>query len=99
VALFTADNNGLIVKLPNLTNANGDITVQGELIFGIATQSDNALPATALTVLGADSNGRFLTTYKGTQMPASIDSGTDAYAFSDPGIASCTSGVFITVPQ
>jgi hypothetical protein len=95
VALFTADNNGLIVKLPNLTNANGDITVQGELIFGIATQSDNALPATALTVLGADSNGRFLTTYKGTQMPASIDSGTDAYAFSDPGIASCTSGVFI----
>ncbi len=95
VALFATDNNGLIVKLPNLANANGDPTVQGELIFGLATQSDNALPAAALNVLGADPSGRFLATYKGAQMPALIDSGMDSYAFSDPSIPTCSSGMFI----
>ena len=54
VALFAADNNGIIIDLPNLQNANGDASVQGELTFGLATQADNALPATGLTVLGAD---------------------------------------------
>jgi Protein of unknown function (DUF3443) len=91
VALFTADNNGIIVSLPNLQNANGDVSVTGQLIFGIATQSDNALPSTALTVLGADANGDFTATYNGgtTAIPALIDSGTDAYAFNDPAIHVC----------
>lgn len=48
VALFASDNNGVIVNLPNLVDANGDASVQGELIFGIATQSDNALPVMEL---------------------------------------------------
>ena len=97
VALFTADNNGIIVSLPNLQNANGDATVTGELIFGIATQSDNALPATALTVLGADANGDFTATYNGgtTALPALIDSGTDSYAFNDTTIAVCASGSYV----
>src|SRR5579864_6590524 len=96
VALFTTDNNGVIVSLPNLQNANGDASVTGELIFGIATQTDNALPTTALTVLGADANGEFKATYNGgtTALPALIDSGTDAYAFNDPTIAVCASGAF-----
>src|ERR1019366_677615 len=45
VTMFATDNNGIIVNLPNLKNANGDATVQGELIFGIATQTNNGLPA------------------------------------------------------
>jgi hypothetical protein len=102
VAMFAADNNGIIVNLPNLQNANGDATVQGELIFGIATQTDNALPATGLTVLGTDSGGDFKTTYTNGNgvaavLPGLIDSGTDAYAFDDPTIPVCpaaTSGVF-----
>jgi Protein of unknown function (DUF3443) len=99
VAMFAADNNGIIVNLPNLQNANGDAMVQGELIFGIATQTDNALPATGLTVLGTDASGDFTATYNGgtTPLPALIDSGTDAYAFNDPTIPVCpaaTSGVF-----
>ena len=62
------------------------LSVQGELIFGIATQTDNALPATGLTVLGADAHGDFTATYNGgtTVLPALIDSGTDAYSFDDP---------------
>ena len=97
VAMFTSDNNGVIVSLPNLQNANGDASVTGELIFGIATQTDNALPTTALTVLGADANGEFTATYNGgtTALPALIDSGTDAYAFNDPTIAVCASGAYI----
>jgi hypothetical protein len=97
VAMFAADNNGIIVSLPNLQNANGDATVTGELIFGIATQSDNALPSTALTVLGTDANGDFTATYNGgtTALPALIDSGTDAYAFNDPTIAVCASGAYV----
>jgi Protein of unknown function (DUF3443) len=92
VAAFAADNNGIIVNMPNLINANGDTSVQGELIFGIATQADNALPASGLTVLGADATGDFTATYNGatTLLPALIDSGTDAYAF-DATITVCSS--------
>jgi hypothetical protein len=101
VAMFAADNNGVIVNLPALQNANGDASIQGELIFGIATQTDNALPAMGLTVLGADGSGDFKTTYNGgtTVLPALIDSGTDAYSFdtNDPNTPVCpsaTSGIF-----
>src|SRR5882757_6165906 len=93
VAKFAADNNGFIVNMPSLQNANGDATVQGELIFGIGTQTDNALPATGLTVLGADTTtGDFTATYNGgtTVLPALIDSGTDSYKFDDPTIPVCT---------
>jgi hypothetical protein len=99
VAMFAADNNGVIVSLPNLVNANGDASVQGELIFGIATQTDNALPATGLTVLGANASGDFTATYTingvATALPALIDSGIDSYAFNDPTIAVCATGAFI----
>src|SRR3984893_3116203 len=98
VAMFAADNNGLIVNLPNLQNANGDLSVQGEVIFGIGTQTDNALPtASTLTVLGTDANGDFTATYNGatTSQPALIDSGADLYSFNDPTIAVCASGIFI----
>ncbi|HME41018.1 MAG TPA: DUF3443 family protein [Steroidobacteraceae bacterium] len=97
VAMFAADNNGIVIELPNLQNANGDATVQGTLIFGIATQTDNALPAAGLTVLGADANGDFTAVYNGgtTVLPALIDSGTDSYGFNDPTIAVCGSGAFV----
>jgi hypothetical protein len=96
VTMFAVDNNGIIVKLPNLQNANGDVSVQGELIFGIATQADNALPA-GLTVLGANSSGDFTVTYNGgtAVLPALIDSGVESYAFNDPTITVCSSGAFI----
>lgn len=96
VAMFAADNNGIIVNMPNLINANGDVSVQGELIFGIATQTDNALPVSGLTVLAADAAGDFRATYNGatTLLPALIDSGTDAYSFNAT-INPCVTGSFI----
>jgi hypothetical protein len=89
VAKFATDNNGVIINLPPLVNANGDVTDTGELLIGIATQTDNALPASGLTVLGTDGNGDFTATYNGaaTVLPALVDSGTDAFAFDDPTIA------------
>ncbi|MDB6086162.1 MAG: putative lipoprotein [Gammaproteobacteria bacterium] len=95
VALFASDNNGIVVTFPNLANANGDASAQGQLTFGIATQTDNALPAAGLTVLAADASGDFRASYNGaaTLLPALIDSGTGSYAFdasNDPNIVACT---------
>ena len=97
VAAFAVDNNGLIIDMPNLVNANGDASIQGQLTFGLGTQADNALPATGLTVLGANASGDFTATYNGgsTVLPALIDSGTDSYAFNDATIAVCSTGSFV----
>lgn len=97
VTLFAADNNGVVLSMPALQNANGDTTVQGELTFGLGTQSDNALPATGLTLLGTDVGGDFATTVNGasTSLPALLDSGADSYSFDDPGIAVCTSAAWV----
>jgi hypothetical protein len=95
VALFAADNNGVIVSLPALVNSNGDTSVQGELIFGIATQADNALPATPLTVLGAAATGDFNTTFNSATIPGLIDSGTNFLSFDDPNIPTCTTAAWV----
>lgn len=93
VWLFSADNNGVIVELPNLQNPNGDATVQGKLLFGLSTQADNKLPPSGLTVLGTDASGHFTANYKGTVLPSLIDSGSDAYELDDSSIPSCTTFV------
>ena len=95
--LFATDNNGLIVNLPNLQNANGDASVAGEVIFGLGSQSDNALPTSGLSVLGTNASGDFTATYNGgaTARPALIDSGADSYLFDDPTLGVCGSGPFV----
>ncbi|MFI4889376.1 MAG: DUF3443 family protein [Steroidobacterales bacterium] len=97
VALFAVDNNGIIVNIASLQNANGDASVQGELIFGLGTQSDNPVPTTGLSMLGADANGDFATVYNGgtAMLPALLDTGTDSYLFDDPSIAACTSATWV----
>jgi hypothetical protein len=95
VAKFASDNNGVIVSLPNLINANGDLNVSGTLLFGIGTQADNMLPVGGLTVLGTNASGDFSASYTNgatvlTGLSSWIDSGSDGYEFNDPGIAACT---------
>jgi Protein of unknown function (DUF3443) len=88
VASFTTDNNGVIIQLPNVAAA-GAQAVSGYLIFGIGTQSNNAL--NGATVISLGSNGLLTTNYNQLGLQTSfIDSGSNAYFFPDKNIVTCT---------
>jgi len=96
VWLFPQDNNGVLISLPQV-GPTGAPTVAGSLIFGIGTQSNNALGSAQ--VYTTDDVGDFTTTYNGTRYPKSfIDSGSnglfflDAAALASTGIVDCTGG-------
>lgn len=84
VANFTSDNNGTIIRLPALP-AGGQARVTGEMVFGIGTQQNNALPSNA-NILPLDQDGYFTTTYKGVSYRSTIDSGGNTTAFWDATI-------------
>jgi Protein of unknown function (DUF3443) len=87
VALFASDNNGVIIELPALSAPAATLT--GSLVFGIGTQSNNAL-GTA-TVYPPNASGNFTTTYKGASYNTSfIDSGSNGYFFLDSTITGLT---------
>jgi hypothetical protein len=82
VALFATDNNGLIIELPAVTGA--ETSVSGSLIFGIGTQSNNALGgATVYTI--DPSSGNFTTVFNHVSYPDQgfLDSGSNALYFLD----------------
>ncbi len=92
VALFAGpDHNGTILQLPALP-PSGRASVTGALVFGIGTQSNNALGNA--TVLQADASGNFTTSYNGQSFSGSfIDSGSNAVYFlssTTTGIPACT---------
>ncbi|WP_336597375.1 DUF3443 family protein [Paraburkholderia bengalensis] len=82
VSAFPVDNNGTIIQLPAVAAA-GQPTVTGQLVFGIGTRENNALPVNPTLTLATDSAGMFTTTYKGRTMWSSIDSGSNALFFQD----------------
>jgi Protein of unknown function (DUF3443) len=90
VSFFATDNNGVILELPAVSGS--EASVSGSLIFGIGTESNNALGGA--TVYTADPYGNFTTTYNGTAYPDSfIDSGSNGYYFLDSslsGISECS---------
>jgi hypothetical protein len=81
VVNFASDNNGTIIRLPALP-PGGQAKVTGELVFGIGTQANNALPAQP-NILALDQYGYFSTTYKGNTFSSAIDSGSNANIFAD----------------
>jgi hypothetical protein len=76
VALFPADNNGVVVSLPTVP-ATGAVEVNGTLTFGIGTQANNSLGSAI--VLTVDPNfGEFSSTVNSISYPGSfIDSGSN----------------------
>ncbi len=93
VALFATDNNGVIIELPNVSGPAASLS--GSMVFGIGTESNNAL-GTA-TVFPLDANGEFSTTFKGQSYPAFVDSGSNAFFFLDEtltGLAICQDSGF-----
>ena len=88
VSLFATDNNGVIIELPKVTEA--ETTVSGSLVFGIGTESNNGLGSA--TVYDADPNTlNFSTSFNGANYSdaAFIDSGSNGYFFPDSSIAPC----------
>jgi hypothetical protein len=88
---FPQDNNGLLITLPSIP-ATGAATASGSVIFGIGTQSDNALGSA--TVYTTDDEGYFTTTFQGVAYPESfLDTGSNGLYFlsaSTLGIAECS---------
>ena len=88
-----ANNNGVIVQLPAVSAA-GQSSATGALIFGVDTQSNNALGAANVVPVNATS-GSFTTTYKGRQLTHSfMDSGSNGLYFYDASLStSCSTAV------
>ncbi|ALL64388.1 Proline-rich protein [Paraburkholderia caribensis MBA4] len=81
VAAFSTDNNGTIIRLPALPSM-GQASVTGELVFGIGTRDNNALPAKP-ALLNVTDRGMFTTSYKGRAISSYTDSGSNALFFPD----------------
>lgn len=90
VTLFATDNNGVIIELPAVSG--GEPSLSGSLVFGIGTESNNALGGA--TIYTVDSSGNFTTTnYSGAPSPPTgfIDSGSNGYFFPSTTITECGS--------
>jgi hypothetical protein len=81
VAMFASDNNGIVIQLPSVASG-GTGSLTGSLIFGIGTQSDNALGGAK--VFTTDAAGNFTTVFNGQSLGSSfIDSGSNGIFFLD----------------
>jgi hypothetical protein len=81
VALFASDNNGVAIQLPAV-QTGGTPSITGFLIFGVGTQSNNALGSAK--VLTVDSRANFTTQYNGQSYAKSfLDSGSNGIFFLD----------------
>jgi hypothetical protein len=79
VWLFPQDNNGLVISLPALSPSGGQ-GITGSLIFGIGTQSNNAL--SGVQVYTTDANGNFSVIFNGLNYSNSfVDSGSNGLFF------------------
>lgn len=84
------DYNGVLISLPSIPDT-GAATVSGSMIFGIGTQSDNALGTAQ--IYSPDQYGYMQATYQNVSYYSFIDSGSNAFYFLDAGtlgIQDCT---------
>ncbi len=87
VALFSTDNNGVIIELPAASAPEASLS--GSLIFGIGTQSNNVL--NGATIYSVDDYGNFITTFNNVAYNQSfIDSGSNGIFFPDSSFPTCS---------
>lgn len=91
-AFFAQDNNGVILQLPAIADAGG-ASVSGSMIFGIGTQTNNALMASIIPVPADGANaGNFTALYQGVTLASRFfDSGSSGLFFDDSSITTCAS--------
>lgn len=82
VTLLPNDNNGVIVKLPGVPS-DGAPSVNGELILGIGTQSNN-IPSAVSTYAPDLFSGDFITIFNGIRYDGFIDTGANGLFFPSP---------------
>jgi hypothetical protein len=87
VTKFAVNNNGVIVQLPPVTTSAA--SAAGTLVFGIGTQSNNALGQA--TSYRSTAVGNLMGTYKGTAVTTIVDSGSNGLFFTDSSLPACTS--------
>lgn len=99
VTLFSTDNNGVLIQLPSLaSSSNQGVNISGSLIFGIGTESNNALGSVNVyqvpDIFTMNMNfGEMVTTFRGQQYQSFVDSGSNGLFFLDSsttGIPTCT---------
>jgi hypothetical protein len=81
VALLPQDNNGVIVQLPAVAAA-GEAFSNGQLVFGIGTQSNNA--PSGVAAYPASATGDFTTVFNSTNYTSFIDSGSNGLFINAP---------------
>lgn len=93
VTLLADDNNGTAISLPAIPPA-GAANAAGSLIFGIGTQSNNAVNSATLLTVDA-TTGYFTVAYKNRTLRRSfIDSGSNGYFVDDSSIPQCSGGFY-----
>jgi hypothetical protein len=87
VALLPVDNNGVIVQLPSVP-ASGSASVNGYLVLGIGTRSNNV--PSAVTAYPADATGSFITSFNSDVYSGFIDTGSNGLFFPSSSLPDCT---------
>lgn len=101
-AFSSSDNNGVLIKLPSV-DPGGSASVPGSLIFGIGTQSDNALGSAQ--VYEVDPYGNFPQVvynniaYTSPNNGSYIDSGSNAIYFIDAATLASTGIIECSPPN
>ena len=84
VALLPEDNNGVIVQLPSVPSG-GVTSVNGSLVLGIGTQSNNT--PSAVQTYPTDEYGEFITILDGIPYSSFIDTGSNGLFFPSPSVS------------
>ncbi|HVO41641.1 MAG TPA: DUF3443 family protein [Aggregatilineales bacterium] len=87
VGHFTTDNNGIMLELSPILGI-GAPSLGGKLVFGIGTQSNNAVGNPHILAIDP-ATSRTATTYGGLQKISYVDSGSNALFFVDSSIPAC----------
>ncbi|MGA2518342.1 MAG: DUF3443 family protein [Thermodesulfobacteriota bacterium] len=79
VASLSIDNNGVIVEIPAVP-ADGSTSVDGQLLLGIGTRSNNIPPASVISY-PTDENAEFQTIFNGQTLQSFLDTGSNGLFF------------------